>query len=211
MQTRARVTRDAAFFPHGTSAFLMYGILPSYAGTEWEECGTLGNGKLEIRASVVAETTNCSGEGARPGRGLFARTDFQTGCIISVYGGEPIHIMEAEQRRGTISHSYMLRVSDSDFVIDGSQFASGISSTASPSGVFLPIQMNSPQYHQGAGAMANHAVGSSANANLAFVNMNELGQKSLSPRVPVLRARRNLKKGDEILFNYRTNNWRMVM
>lgn len=214
MLTRARARapcEEVAFFPHGIAAFLMYGIVPSYASTDWEDCGTLGNGKLVIRASSVEGALEFSDGGVTPGRGLFANTDFRAGCIISVYGGQPIYIKEAVKRKATISQLYMLRLSDTDFVIDGWQFASGIQSTASPSGVFDPIQENGPQFHQGAGAIANHASGSSANAKLAFVALGKLGDLSVFPRVPVLRAIRNVRRGDEILFNYGSDSWRLVM
>lgn len=181
---------------------LMLGFIPDEADQEvWADFGTLANGKVEIRPSRVQTIV---GENAL-GRGLFACQDFAFGDIITVYGGELITDDEAKLRRdtrGSQSHRYLMRISDSDFLVDGWQYASGISETTSRGGVFLPTHKFGTQYSQGAGPMANHDIGLGANAQVSFLPLANSEAFRLFPRVPTLRAIREIKTGEEIRFNY---------
>ena len=200
METRATKPHDAMRCPVHVAEFLMHGNPPDTGRAVWKDCGTLANGKIDIRRSQLVHVTDLD----TPGRGLFANTDFATGDIITVYGGEPIDIDAATRRKSTVAHRYMLRISDSDFVVDGSHFAKGITRTPSPGGRFHPMSINGPQLHQGAGAAANHANGCAANAAIDFVSLTQSSACMTFPRIPVLRAKRNIQKGDEILFDYGT-------
>ncbi|KAL3903074.1 MAG: hypothetical protein SGPRY_011819 [Prymnesium sp.] len=94
-----------------------------------------------------------------------------------------------------------MRISDSDFLVDGWQYASGISDEPGPDGRFLPEE-NATQWTQGPGPLANHDA-HNANAVLSFVPINNSNEAlRLLPRVPTLRAHRRISKGEEITFNY---------
>jgi hypothetical protein len=166
----------------------------------WMRCGTLSNGKLQIRKSTLVDVTDKD----TPGRGLFANTNFKAGDIITVYGGRPIYQDEANKRKSTVAHRFMLRISDSTCIVDGSQFADGITRSASPGGRFHPIRTDGPQHYQGTGSMANHATGCAANAKIAFVALTRTNACKIFPRIPTLRAKRHIAKGEEILFDYGT-------
>lgn len=193
MQTRSTKQHSAMRCPSQVAEVLM-------GDDQWENCGTIANGKVEIRRSRVASVTDHD----TPGRGLFAKADFATGDIITVYGGEPIDIDVATTQKSTVAHRFMLRISDSDFVVDGSQFANGIARTPSQDGIFHPTSTSGKQLQQGAGAMANHASGFSANAVISFVAFRQSNAYRTFPRIPTLRAKRNINQGDEILYNYGT-------
>ena len=98
---------------------LMLGFLPEEADLSvWSEFGTLANGQLEIRRSKVHRIIGSY----ELGRGLFACRDFEQNEIITVYGGELITDDEARTRKediNTQSRRYLMRISDSDFLVDG--------------------------------------------------------------------------------------------
>ena len=106
---------------------LMLGFLPEEADlTTWSDFGTLTNGALEIRSSRVRKIIG----GYALGRGLFACRDFAQNELITVYGGELITSDEAKVRKDDgqrQSKRYLMRISDSDFLVDGWQYAAGIS------------------------------------------------------------------------------------
>lgn len=54
--------------------------------------------------------------------------------------------------------------------------------------------------------MANHAIGRAANASIAFVALTQSKGLQVVPRIPTLRATRNISKGEEILFDYGTTH-----
>ena len=117
---------------------LMLGFLPEEADLSvWSEFGTLANGQLEIRRSMVHRIIGSY----ELGRGLFACRDFAQNEIITVYGGELITSDEARSRKedmSTQSRRYLMRISDSDFLVDGWQFAEGISDVVDEEGLFKP-------------------------------------------------------------------------
>ena len=198
METRATKPRDAILCPLPVVEFLTGGNTSETVRAAWGDCGTLANGKVEIRRSRVAQVTDRD----TPGRGLFANADFTTGDTITVYGGQPIDLDVATRHKSTVAHRFMLRISDSDFVVDGSQYANGITRTPSPGGRFHPTSTDAPQLHQGAGAVANHAIGFAANASVDFVALSRSNACMTFPRIPTLRAKRNINVGDEILYDY---------
>ena len=106
---------------------LMLGFLPEEADLNvWSEFGTLTNGQIEIRESRVRKILG----GYALGRGLFACRDFAQNELITVYGGELITTDEAKSRKDskeTQSRRYLMRISDSDFLVDGWQYAANIS------------------------------------------------------------------------------------
>ena len=139
------------------------------------------------------------------GRGLFACREYVVNELITIYGGELISTEEAKIRketRGSQSHRYLMRISDSDFLVDGWHYASGISEKPVRGGLYLPHRENSIQYTQGPAAMANHDTGHLANATVSFVPLARAEAFQLLPRVPTLRANRTIQKGEEIRFNY---------
>ena len=182
---------------------LMHGVLPENANTAvWSNFGTLTNGQLEIRQSNVKRII---GDYVL-GRGLFARREYVVHEIITVYGGELITQGEAKRRkedRESLSRRYLMRISDSDFLVDGWQFASGISDTPNgPDGSFLPVSEDATQWTQGCASMVNHDP-ANQNAYLSFLALDARSEAMrLYPRIPVLRAHRRISPGEEILFNY---------
>ena len=181
---------------------LTLGSIPEEAnGDVWADFGTLANGKVEIRLSKVQRIV---GENSL-GRGLFACQDFISNDIITVYGGELVTNDEARLRRdtqGSQSFRYLMRISDSDYLVDGWQYAKGISESPGEHGVFLPTEKDATQLSQGPGPMANHAVGLGANCKISFVPLARSEAFQLFPRVPTLRAIRDIKAGEEIKFDY---------
>jgi len=97
-----------------------------------------------------------------------------------------------------------MRISDSDYLVDGWQFASGVQETAllENDGICWPMDAHATQWAQGCAAMANHDSGPAMNATLSFVPLARDEAHLLLPRIPTLRAHRHIKKGEEILFNY---------
>ena len=181
---------------------LMHGVLHEKANpTVWSNFGTLTNGQLEIRQSKVKRII----EDNVLGRGLFARREYAVDEIITVYGGELITQEEAKRRTDACesrSRRYLMRISDSDFLVDGWQFASGISDTPGPDGSFLPMSEDATQWTQGCASMVNHDP-ANHNACLSFLALDARSEAMrLYPRIPVLRALRRISPGDEILFNY---------
>lgn len=129
------------------------------------------------------------------GRGLFAKRDFLPNELITVYGGELITTDEARVRkenRESQSRRYLMRISDSDFLVDGWQYASGIQETVGPDGVFLPKTEDATQWLQGCAPMANHD-SANHNAMLAFVPLGRDEALRLLPRIPTLRAHRHIR------------------
>ena len=181
---------------------LMLGFIPDEADLSvWDGFATLTNGKVEIRASRVERVI---GEYAL-GRGLFACQDFAMNEIITIYGGELVTTEEAKLRKdrvGSQSRRYLMRISDSDFLVDGWHYASGIAEKPGRDGIFLPVDKHAVQYNSGPGPMANHDSGLGANASVSFVPLSRAEAQQLLPRVPTLRAIRPIKKGEEIRFNY---------
>ena len=49
-----------------------------------------------------------------------------------------------------------MRISDSDFLVDGWQYAAGISERPGADGVFHPVSEDATQWLQGCAPMANH-------------------------------------------------------
>ena len=180
---------------------LMLGFLPEEADLSvWSSYGTLQNGALEIRRSLVSKVI---GEYAL-GRGLFARRDFAANELITVYGGELITAEEAKLRKETResqSRRYLMRISDSDFLVDGWQYATGINDEPGEDGICLPTSADSTQWLQGCAPMANHDP-ANHNAYLSFVPLGTAEALKLLPRIPTLRAHRKIVAGEEILFNY---------
>jgi hypothetical protein len=158
-------------------------------GKTWSSWGTLLNRKVEARVSEI---------GGREGRGLFAGVRFKRGEVITLYGGE---LLTAQKAKEITDHSYMLRISDSLYCIDGSQFANRI--TEREGDRYLPLPADVDAGVQGAGSLANDAR-SDANAN-AKLEFKVLGGRKegakLLPRVPMLVAMRDITAGEEILFN----------
>ena len=183
---------------------LQLGILPIEADAAvWNDFGTLTNKKVEIRASKINRILGAY----EVGRGLFACQDFALNEIITVYGGELITTEEARLRKenaGSQSRRYLMRISDSDFLVDGWHYASGITDAPGDDDIFLPSDQNATQWMQGAGPMANHAndANSGVNASLSFVPLANSEALRLLPRIPTLRANRPIKSGEEICFNY---------
>ena len=182
---------------------LMHGVLHEKANpTVWSNFGTLTNGQLEIRQSKVKRII---GDNVL-GRGLFARREYAVDEIITVYGGQLITQEEAKLRKEaweSQSRRYLMRISDSDFLVDGWQFASGISDTPNgPDGSFLPMSEEGTQWRQGCASMVNHDT-ANPNAYLSFLDLDGRSEAMrLYPRIPVLRAHRCISPGEEILFNY---------
>ena len=183
---------------------LQLGILPIEADAAvWNDFGTLTNKKVEIRASKINRILGAY----EVGRGLFACQDFALNEIITVYGGELITTEEARLRKenaGSQSRRYLMRISDSDFLVDGWHYASGITDAPGADDIFLPSDQNATQWMQGAGPMANHAndANSGVNASLSFVPLANSEALRLLPRIPTLRANRPIKSGEEICLNY---------
>ena len=182
---------------------LVCGSVPEEADPAvWSNFGTLTNGQLEIRESKVKRVI---GDYAL-GRGLFALREYAQNEIITVYGGELITREEANLRKEaheSPSRRYLMRISDTDFVVDGWQFASGISDTPTgPDGCFLPVSEDATQWMQGCAAMANHDP-ANHNAYLSFVTLDVRSEAArLYPRIPTLKANRRICQGEEILINY---------
>ena len=174
---------------------LQLGILPIEADAAvWNDFGTLTNKKVEIRASKINRILGAY----EVGRGLFACQDFALNEIITVYGGELITTEEARLRKenaGSQSRRYLMRISDSDFLVDGWHYASGITDAPGDDDIFLPSDQNATQWMQGAGPMANHAndANSGVNASLSFVPLANSEALRLLPRIPTLRANRPIK------------------
>jgi len=189
--------------PTPCQQLLMSGLPPLGANLAvWSNFGTLSNRQLEIRQSNVKRVI---GDYAL-GRGLFARREYVENEIITVYGGELITLEEAKRRKEapeSQSRRYLMRISDSDFFVDGWQFASGISDTPNgPDSCFEPLSEDATQWVQGCAPMANHNP-QSPNAKLSFVSLLGRSEASrLYPRVPVLRANRDIQVGEEIVWNY---------
>ena len=150
---------------------LMLGCLPAEADPQvWSNLATLQNHKVEARASMVKRLQG----DYMVGRGLFACVDFQPNELICIYGGELITTEEARVRKeahDSQSRRYLMRISDSDFLVDGWHFASGIQEKALPGSGELcwPWDAHATQWLQGPGPMANHETGNDANATLCFV------------------------------------------
>ena len=186
---------------------LMLGCVPAEADQQlWSNLATLTNKKVEARASRVKRLQG----DYMVGRGLFACVDFQQNELICVYGGELITTEEARIRkdiRDSQSRRYLMRISDSDFLVDGWHFALGIQEQALPGSGDLcwPWDAHATQWSQGPGPMANHETGNDANATLCFVPLAKTEAVRLLPRIPTLRAHRLIRAGEEILFNYGTS------
>jgi hypothetical protein len=186
---------------------LMLGCVPAEADQQlWSNLATLANKKVEARASLVKRLQG----DFMVGRGLFACQDFQQNELICIYGGELITTEEARIRKGTLdsqSRRYLMRISDSDFLVDGWHFALGIQEQALPGSGDLcwPWDAHATQWSQGPGPMANHETGNDANATLCFVPLAKTEAVRLLPRIPTLRAHRLIRAGEEILFNYGTS------
>ena len=180
---------------------LQLGILPVEADDAvWNDFGTLTNKKVEIRASKINRILGAY----EVGRGLFACQDFALNEIITVYGGELITADEARVRKDTResqSRRYLMRISDSDFLVDGWQYAGGIMDEPGEDGLFLPKEKDATQWMQGCGPMANHDP-ANHNAYLSFVPLGRGVALSLLPRIPTLRAHRAIKAGEEICIFY---------
>ena len=182
---------------------LMLGLVPEEADlSQWSDFGSLMNGHLEIKQSQVRKVIGSY----ELGRGLFACKDFLKDEVITVYGGELITSDEAKHRkdnRESQSRRYLMRISDSDFLVDGWMYAAGITEVPNEDGNFVPKDGDAAtQWMQGCGPMANH---DSANHN-AYLSFIPLGRGAeyikLLPRIPTLRAHRTIRAGEEILFNY---------
>jgi len=106
--------------------------------------------------------------------------------------------------RDSQSRRYLMRISDSDYLVDGWQFASGVQETAllENDGICWPMDAHATRWAQGCAAMANHDSGPAMNATLSFVPLARDEAHLLLPRIPTLRAHRHIKKGEDILFNY---------
>ena len=106
----------------GMHEALVFAGIPGYTGFA---CGTISNGKIEVRDSEL--------EGA--GRGLFAGpasadfTGFRKGDVITLYGGKLLTEKPAKERAA--EHTHMLRIStrggSAEAWVDGRQFADGLS------------------------------------------------------------------------------------
>ena len=94
-----------------------------------------------------------------------------------------------------------MRISDSDFFVDGWQYASGITERPNEAGVMLPEDEDATQWLQGCAPMANHDA-ANHNAYLCFLPLARGEALQLLPRIPTLKARRPIECGEEILFNY---------
>lgn len=129
---------------------LMLGCVPAEADQEvWKDFATLTNGKVEVRASRVPTVLG----DYSVGRGLFACVDFAQNELITIYGGELITTEEARLRKDTRdsqSRRYLMRVSDSDFLVDGWHYALGIEETAKEGsdGICWPIEPDATQWLQ---------------------------------------------------------------
>jgi len=203
MKTRQQTPPGATVFDETVADLLMRGVAPTHKREAFAKHGTLSNGKVQIRRSTLTQVTQHKG---LPGRGLFANTTFHAGDIITVYGGEAIPVHVARHWKTTELNRFILRISDSDYVVDGGNFAAGIQQAASPTGRYHPVVIGGPQDNQGAGSMANHATRRLANAKITFLSLSTSNATRVLPRVPALVAKRYICKGEEILFNYGTKH-----
>ena len=203
MKTRQQTLPGATAFDETVADLLMRGVPPTHKREAFAKHGTLANGKVHIRRSTLTQVTQHEG---LPGRGLFANTNFHAGDIITLYGGEPIPVHTARLRKTTELNRFLLRISDSDYVVDGGHFAHTIQQAASPTGRYHPMVLGGSQDNQGAGSMANHATGSLANAKIKFLSLSTSNATRVLPRAPALVAKRDICKGEEILFDYGTTH-----
>ena len=149
-------------------------------------CGTLRNGGVVIKQSTV--------EGAD--RGLFAGRAFAKGEAITVFGGQLRHMSEKER----CDPIYTIRLSGSDFLVDGYSYAEGIAATADAHGLYFPRDGDQArQWRQGAACMANQR--RPFNSKFEFVRAKDsLG--GLLPRIPFLQALEDIPEGTEIFVDY---------
>jgi hypothetical protein len=150
---------------------------------DWDDWGTLENGKLECRTS---------GMGA--GRGLFAAQSFAKGTIITIYSGELLKGVDAKQRS---DHDYMLRISgsqcgDDDYYVDGSYFATRIAQTPDADGQYRALPSETETVRRlGCASLANHARTPSPerNCQLLFKSLPPTKGARLAPRLLPLARR----------------------
>lgn len=175
---------------------LQLGHLSAGVDARFAAYGTLTNGGVAIRESRTLELF-----GTKLGRGLYAGRDFAKDEPITLYGGEVINITAGEARKRDHCASYVLRISDSDMLVDGMQFARGITDKPDENGFFLPKEPGATQWDQGCGSMANHDPYHTT-SYLWFLPLGTGEAFSLLPRVPMLRAVRDIKAGEEVTYNY---------
>mmetsp|Transcript_15657 Transcript_15657/g.39856 ORF Transcript_15657/g.39856 Transcript_15657/m.39856 type:complete len:886 (-) Transcript_15657:76-2733(-) len=176
---------------------LQLGHISAGVDPRFKSLGTLNNGGVCIRESKTLELF-----GTKLGRGLFAGRDFVKDEPVTLYGGEVIAIAAGEQRKQRHCASYVLRISDSDMLVDGFQFAGNISEKPDESGAFLPADGRSAtQWDQGCGSCSNHDPYHTT-SYLWFMPLGTGEAFSLLPRVPMLRAVRDIQAGEEVTYNY---------
>lgn len=166
-----------------------------YASLADQVCGTLGR-DYYIKKSKY-------------GKGVFARHEFETGEILMPYDGDLLK----DEEIGTRKRTHLLRVKESDYVIDGLPLSKD-----------LRLDMQSQEYWPqtvdnffvGFGALCNSANQLHSNAVMKWL-YNDRGRRpesynpqdqtffknqSLFPKQPYLVAKRPIDAHEEILWTY---------
>ena len=154
--------------------------------------GTLANGRLAVRASTLA---------GQSGLGLFACVPFARGSCVTEYNGTLLHKSSIDD----IPRSHMLRISDSDYVIDGRTVAldidreAGTDETGGRTHLFRDPRLA----FGGMGPMANcQPKGVDNNVRVHFVDHGK--GEGTAPRRAFFVAKVDIAAGDEIFFDYGT-------
>ncbi len=156
------------------------------ADRAWEQMRGIGKGVMVKESNIVGA-----------GKGLFAGKDFKIGEFITLYDGPILSIATAQKCRqaGLATH---IRTLDSQYsAIDGFRSVDEAKARTRHS--------EGP----GGGSFANH--GDLHRANSVFVKLTSFRHQPYGPNYNtfiVLRAKRGIRKGEEILANYGSGYWR---
>jgi hypothetical protein len=164
-------------------------------GFHHDEFGTLSDKRVHVKVSTLGEHS---------GLGLFAGVPIRAKEVVSSYWGTPLTRDEASD----VDTSYVVRLPNSGgALINGKPYADVIrANEANPTadGKYFPAE-GAPEWHVGAGAMANDPRDRRRNnAILTFVKPQQ-GNKALRElaRVrPCLVATRDIEVGEEVFYSY---------
>jgi len=160
----------------------------SFSAYMREVSGTLANGKICIKRSTNPEA----------GLGLFAAQDIARGQIITEYCGDII----SRKAIGTIPRTHMLRIKETDLIINGRPIAFNIMRDMPDKNGCYAFYSPS-NHHIGLGALANSSK-EGKNCEIIFLKDWDLPNavRALMPNQVFLRAAQEIKAGDEIMWDY---------
>lgn len=160
------------------------------------DLGSLQNGRVFVTDSTL---------GRKAGLGLFAGVAFCKNEPITTYAGPTLYREQLLEGHDT---SYVLRVPNSGgALIDGKPYADSIRSNPAnpdPEGRYFPRD-GAAEWTQGAASMANDPRDTSQyNSRITFSKPQGLNKAlcELAPMVAVLIATRDIRSGEELMYNY---------